>query len=422
MRKEELDRLEEIMKNHCFNPPIYSISTEGNELVSETKHDDSIITLKLNPDVHVNLNGQQFYPEEGDYLCISFEEEDNDNIKLGIVNGMEEDGLYFERGRDYAVLDMDDDGCETLNISFKSLPMIIQDKGYIPGIMALFPFIQRSTRYSNTEHGLDIITDIYGFLTPDDLNMVRLDTVIDNIASTTDINNHFSRVNYKEAYYRSLPTLYMKPGSVIVEASNEGDRIFLIDKIEESINKYRPAYVLGNSLDPITGEMNMAIIQLSLMIEDMSRFNIIDDEPIFSMSEDGDVKVLISPFEEDDVSNDVLVSIAEYLEEIYIINKNCTSIDSKKLNELVNKVKNGGRIDRKRNKLLKTLKEVYGQYKDYITNGRLDAFYDRLVTKDPYYRLYLYHEDTKRMVKFDPADIAKIISNLEELVLLFGLE
>ena len=166
--------------------------------------------------------------------------------------------------------------------------------------------------------------------------MKRLDTIIDRVSSSTDINNHFTKVNYKESYYRALPTLDMVSGSVIVESSKEGDKIFLVDGIEESNTRFESAYVLGNSLDPRTEEMNMGIIYLSNMIEDMSRFIVINEEPIFTMDENGETRVLISPFVEGDVANDALAQIAVCIEEVYALNKQChEQIDSDKLNKLL---------------------------------------------------------------------------------------
>lgn len=422
MKEERFSNLENIMKERCFNPPIYCISSDAAELVSETKKDENQITLVLDTNVSVQLGDTTYSPEDGDNLIISFENESDDNVKLNIIDGFESDGLYFERGKEYPSLDIYEE-TNTIIINFKSLPAVIQDKAYTPGIVSLFPFLQRSTRYIRAEYGVNIATDIYGFLTPEDLDMKRLDTIIDRVSSSTDINNHFTKVNYKESYYRALPTLDMVSGSVIVESSKEGDKIFLVDGIEESNTRFESAYVLGNSLDPRTEEMNMGIIYLSNMIEDMSRFIVINEEPIFTMDENGETRVLISPFVEGDVGNDALVQIAVCIEEVYALNKQCQEqIDSDKLNKVIDKVNNGGRIDRKRNKIVKAVKEAYDNYNDYIASGRLDLFYDPLITQDGDYKLYLYHEDTRKLVRFNPSEVTQIAANLANLVRLFGLE
>ena len=410
--REHLREMDNELKRITMQHPVYVSSLGNNEryIIKNLKKENDKIVIELREGCHIVFNNEDYIVSEDClYFIVIYKEDETSSIATAELHCDNEhdpiDAIYFVEGEEYYTFKLEgDDHEEYFEFCSEELPQVLKDRVYSKDMINLFPFVEEKMKYTVKNECIYATTDLYLFLNPSSLFVYPVDTVSTRIKDKIDFELHENKVSSLKTLYRRMHTLDIVKGSIMIERSSDQDKIMIIDSIYDGSLR-------GWLLEPLSESMDEAFIPMN-KLSYCDTMYIQSDVPIFKyIYDDTDtVEVLLSPYEEDDERNNGLMVFTGYLAYIYGINRLLSSIDYDKINMLIDKVKDGGRIDRKRNKAILALTEAYKIF--YVFTQSYDYNYaERCVSTE----IYVYDISLSRLCVINPYLLLSKYEYIEKL-------
>lgn len=400
------------MKALSMTPPIFVEPLEGNSVIKAIMYGHDGLRMELSGEFYFNDQGYMSNDEEPHYIFITRDEEDPSIVRVELHSDSEFqplDCLFFYENESYMLFDTN-----RAEFYIEEFPEIIQSRTYYAGIINLFPIIQEENRYEPIKDGMSKYTDLCIFLNPFDLQLHRICTIRTTIRSKFDLEAHANRVAAQKSMIRQRNTLFLSKGNIAINKSNTGnDSIYLIDKIEDTVIHLR-------KIDPVNEECTEVMKTWQDVLNWNSEF-ISGDRPIFKRTLENKVEILLSPYGvEDEEKNAVLIEVAEYLDHMFVLDDLLIDLDYEKIQELHEKISNGQRVDRKRNRTLVSLKTVYDEFIKFFDRYPID-FMERMLNVEEDDFVYIYDINRGKIGYIEPRFLMNRFAKLKRLAESFKL-